>query len=111
MLVFVMVRPATAHGEADWIRQHPEFGRCCGINDCKPLEELGGTVIEPVPGQYLVTLPPYDGVVGHVNARGGAQRLFVENGPALYWSQDGRAWACIYGNNVQRSEDRRVGTE
>ena len=38
VLAFGAWSPAAAHGSADWIMKHPDFGWCCGPKDCFWLE-------------------------------------------------------------------------
>jgi hypothetical protein len=30
--------PARAHGEANWIMEHPDYGWCCGPKDCSRIK-------------------------------------------------------------------------
>jgi len=39
--VVVVLTPtgqARAHGDADWMMTHPDYGWCCGPKDCSTLE-------------------------------------------------------------------------
>lgn len=82
-----------------------EWG-CCGVNDCKPAEEVGATIVETNDG-FLVTDPRANYDENHQKffskKNDYVPRSLGKKGKGLYFTEDpeNRAYVCVYGGHIE----------
>lgn len=106
--IFTVYQSVSAHGYAEWFNKDMyvdrDGGHCCGIDDCKYLEEYGATVTEMEHG-YLVITKDHGSHFFPRQTKKNAEGDEIKGGNdgGLYFTQDvdNKYVLCIYFTKIK----------